>query len=204
MIKGTTGGVAQRVSIRSVLRGSETSAPRRRPRRRTKIMVGWLLYCCTAVGGTAAAFTVRDTLFPALGSPTTRSLWVSANPETTPATDAASTSAKNDTSVADDTVVATTVASSIDDQTAAGSVPDDSTADSTADDHGANSGPQTGTTVAGNNTGTTATTVDDHPDGVNSSTPSSVDSTQSSAPDAGHQKGKGGGSGGGGSETSTP
>jgi hypothetical protein len=46
-------------------------------------LVGWLLYCATAVGGTAAAFTVRDTLFPSLGAPTKRGVWATSNVDTT-------------------------------------------------------------------------------------------------------------------------
>jgi len=205
MIKGTTGRVAQRVSIRSVLRGSDVPPKPRnaRARRRTKVLVGWLLYCLTAVGGTAAAFTVRDTLFPALGSPATRPLWISVTP-TVPATDAASTSAaRNSTSLVSDTVP--TTVTSIDEQIAAGAtVPDDATS-STADDEGNDNTPQTGTTVANPRSpgSTTVTTIDDNPGGT--STPSSP--TQSSSPDTtdgGHQKGKGGGGGGGGSDPSAP
>ena len=43
MIKGSTARAADRVSIRSVLRGSD-GAPPRATRRRTKALVGWLLY----------------------------------------------------------------------------------------------------------------------------------------------------------------
>lgn len=204
MIKGTTGGVAERVSIRSVLRGAEVPRKRRRSRRRSKVLVGWLLYCCTAVGGTAAAFTVRDTLFPSLGGPTTRSLWISATPETTSATNGSSTVSDKDGADS----VANTVASSADDQTpSTGSLPgDDATTSSSPDDNGSNKGPQTGTTVANpNGNGTTVTTVDDA-GAANSSTPTSA-STPSSAPDPESGKGKGsggGGGGGGGSDTSTP
>jgi hypothetical protein len=67
MIKGSSTRGADRVSVRAVLRGVPAAA-QRPPRRRTKALVGWLIYCGVAIGGTAAAFTVRDTLFPALGS----------------------------------------------------------------------------------------------------------------------------------------
>src|SRR3954452_14084832 len=65
LIKGSSDRATDRVSVRAVLLGA-SAALYRRPRRRTKALVGWLLYCATAVGGTAAAFTVRDTLFPSL------------------------------------------------------------------------------------------------------------------------------------------
>src|SRR4249920_1226193 len=91
MIKGSAAVVAARASIRSVLRGTDVPMSRRRPtRRRTKALVGWMLYCFTAVGGTAAAFTVRDTLFPSLGdSPSAQPLWGDKPVESTPSTDAA-------------------------------------------------------------------------------------------------------------------
>jgi len=209
MIRGTGSRVAaQRVSIRSVLRGSDVPPRKKRSsrvRRRNKVLVGWLLYCCTAVGGTAAAFTVRDTLFPSLGSAPSRSpLWISLTP-TVPATDAASTSqAQSSTSQASDTVATTTV-TSIDEQLAAGSVPDEASTSSTADDQGTDNGPQTGTTVAnpkgpGTTTVTTVTAADDNPG--SSSTPTSPTPSSAPAPaDDGHQKGKGGG---GSTDPSTP
>src|SRR3954469_10583543 len=75
LIKGSPDRAADRVSVRAVLLGASAAA-KRPPRRRTKALVGWLLYCSTAVGGTAAAFTVRDTLFPSLGAPTEAAIWV--------------------------------------------------------------------------------------------------------------------------------
>ena len=89
LIKGVSGVRLIASSIRSVLRGSDPRPPRK-PRRRTKALVGWLLYCCTAVGGTAAAFTVRDTLFPSLGDASRRTLW--ASPDIDVTTTAAPTS----------------------------------------------------------------------------------------------------------------
>lgn len=80
LIKGSSDRAPDRVSIRGVLRGT---TPPPKPRRRTKALVGWLLYCATAVGGTAAAFTVRDTLFPSLGAPTKRGVWATSNVDTT-------------------------------------------------------------------------------------------------------------------------
>lgn len=82
MIK-SAGGNGQRVSIRQVLRGSNSPVGRFRPRRRTKVLVGWLAYCLTAVGGTAAAWTVREALFPS-GGPSTKSVWVNPGHDTVP------------------------------------------------------------------------------------------------------------------------
>jgi hypothetical protein len=82
MIKPAAGD-GQRVSIRQVLRGSNTPVGRFRPRRRTKVLVGWLAYCLTAVGGTAAAWTVREALFPS-GGPSTKSVWVNPGHDTIP------------------------------------------------------------------------------------------------------------------------
>ena len=72
MIKGSSSRAVDRVSIRSVLRGTDSAEAANCRRRRNKALVGWLLYCATAVGGTAAAFTVRETLFPSLGAPTNK------------------------------------------------------------------------------------------------------------------------------------
>jgi len=69
MINASADRASDRVSVRDVLRGAQT-AVKRPPRRRTKALVGWLLYCVTAVGGTAAALSVHDTLFPTLGGST--------------------------------------------------------------------------------------------------------------------------------------
>ena len=232
MIKGSALRVSERASIRSVLRGSEASTPRRATRRRTKALVGWLLYCCTAVGGTAAAFTVRDTLFPSLGAPATRSLWVSTNAGTTGATDPASTSSsKLDTTVVASTEVAETVATTqptIADQSvdSSSSGPGGGNTTNSIDDRGNGNGsggnvPETGTTVAGPSSsgtgnGGTVTTIDDHATDTStaaSATPASVDPTptQATAPASdttdtspGHQSGKNGGGGGGGSSSVPP
>ena len=83
-----------RVSIRSVLRGGDVRSPRK-SRRRTKILVGWFVYCGIAVGGTAAAFTVRDTLFPQLGGPS-KALWVSPTPEVPLTTEHGASSTEGD------------------------------------------------------------------------------------------------------------
>ena len=74
MIKESTPAAFDRVSIRSVLRGTEAPKPRGSSRR-NKALVGWLLYCAVALGGTAAAFSVRDTLFPSLGASTDNRVW---------------------------------------------------------------------------------------------------------------------------------
>lgn len=224
MIKGSAGHAGERVSIRNVLRGTDSIMPRNGSRRRTKALVGWLLYCCTAVGGTAAAFTVRETLFPSLGAPTERSLW-NANAETPTPTEPASASSETpDTTVIETTVVAATVAtleSSIEGQTVPSVSLPGGGPNNTVDNHGSDGGnvPETGTTVAGtpsgNGAGGPVTTVDDHT--TNTSTPASVSNppasvdqpqTSASTPDpattdtsAGHQSGKGGG---GGSDDTTP
>jgi hypothetical protein len=221
MIKGSARRATERVSIRGVLRGG--SPVRRRSRRRTKALVGWLLYCCTAVGGTAAAFTVRDTLFPSLGAPTTRSLWVSTHPDTTLVTDPSSSSSEKVDTLEVESTVATTVAASIEDHNASSVSPpgDGSNGANTTnsvDDHGSGRGnvPETGTTLAGSpSSGPSGpvTTVDNHGGTSTPSTPSSASTppasvdpqpTAASVPgsattdtSAGHQSGKGGGTGGG-------
>ncbi len=107
MIKRSAPHAFDRVSIRSVLRG--TDAPKPRNSRRNKALVGWLLYCATAVGGTAAAFTVRDTLFPSLGAPTDNRVWP--NPDTTLTTEHGSASTDDTrTTVTPTTLAATTLA----------------------------------------------------------------------------------------------
>jgi hypothetical protein len=218
MIKGSTRRVADRVSIRSVLRG-DVAKPRK-SRRRTKALVGWLLYCCTAVGGTAAAFTVRDTLFPSLGAPTKSALWASGKPDTTPTTEHGSTSTAGSVTAAAEITVPTTTATSPAPSVEAPTVPSVSAAgqgpSNTVDNHGPTNAtvPQTGTTVGDNPSAGPGpgTTVDDH--GTDPSTPSSastppsgqdptptpastpIDPTGSSTP--GGQNGKGNGGGGGG------
>ncbi|HEX3088903.1 MAG TPA: hypothetical protein VHQ23_09625 [Ilumatobacteraceae bacterium] len=222
MIKRSAPHAFDRVSIRSVLRG--TDAPKPRNSRRNKALVGWLLYCATAVGGTAAAFTVRDTLFPALGAPTDNRVWP--NPDTTLTTEHGSASTDDTrTTVTPTTLAATTLAAAAEAPTvptvagssqgpgnsidnsgpgAAGPGPNAGT--------GSGTGPAPGTTVDENQARGQGpgpgTTVADNPS--DTSTPSSA-STPTSAPGTptspapadgdtspGHQSGKGGGSGGGG------
>lgn len=224
MIKGSAGHAGERVSIRNVLRGTDSMTPRNGSRRRTKALVGWLLYCCTAAGGTAAAWTVRETLFPSLGAPTERSVWDNSSAETTATTEPASASSEaGDTTVIESTVVAATAStpeSSIEGQTVPSASLPGGGPNNTFDNHGSDGGnvPETGTTVAGtpsgNGPGGPVTTVDDHT--TNTSTPASVSNppasldppqTSASTPDpattdtsAGHQSGKGGG----GSDDTTP
>lgn len=222
MIKGSTARAAERVSIRSVLRGSEGAAPRV-SRRRTRALVGWLLYCFTAVGGTAAAFTVRDTLFPALGAPTRPALWAS-NVDSTLSTEHGSSSTEGKESALEAITVpattATTVAPSIEDQTVPTSSASGQGPDTSVDNRGpGGDGPATGTTVVGPSSGPGSgpgTTVDDHGTDTSTpasaSTPTSADATPASASlpgpfdtSAGHQSGKGGGGGStGGPPSSTP
>ena len=212
MIKGSTVRAAERVSIRSVLRGSDGAAPRA-PRRRTKALVGWLLYCCTAVGGTAAAFTVRDTLFPSLGAPTKAAIWAN-NPDTTLTTEhgASSTEGKESTleAITVPTTTASTLAASIEAVTVPASSASSEGPGNSVDNRGPGTdGPATGTTVVGPTSSGPGpgTTVDDHPTDTSTpgsvSTPTSADATPTSAStpapsstDAG-QSGKGGGGGGG-------
>ena len=221
MIKDSTVRAAERVSIRSVLRGSDGSAPRA-SRRRTRALVGWLLYCCTAVGGTAAAFTVRDTLFPSLGAPTKAAIWASSVDSTLSTEHGSSSTEGKESRLESITVPATTastLASSIEDQTVPASSASSEGPGSSVDNRGPGSdGPATGTTVVGPSSGPgPGTTVDDHPTETSTpgsvSTPTSADATPTSAStpapsatDAG-QNGKGGGGGGGspgGPPTSTP
>ena len=231
MIKGSTGRAADRVSIRSVLRGGDLRSPRR-PRRRTKALVGWLVYCCMAVGGTAAAFSLRDTLFPQLGGPT-KALWVSPTPEiplTTEHGASSSTEANNSAPAATQTARAGATAgasSSIDDQT----VPSASSPDADqgnaidAQGTGANAGPATGTTVSHDPNGGHGTFVDEGPTDTSKpdssanadptpttvSTPGSPASSTSTTVDtdggkgsSGGSSGRGGGGGGDGGRTTNP
>ena len=221
MIKGSTER-ADRVSIRSVLRGPDSAAPRA-SRRRTKALVGWLLYCCTAVGGTAAAFTVRDTLFPSLGGAPAQvaKIWAN-NVDTTAASEGGAPSTHpGESAVEAITVPATTpttIASSIDDRTDPSASVADQGPGRSADKGGSGgTGPQTGTTVAGPTPSGPGpgTTVDGHPTdtstpGSASTPPTSADATSTSASvpdpaatDSGNQNGKGGGSGGGGGSGTT-
>ena len=221
MIKGSTATAAERVSIRSVLRGSD-AAGLRASRRRTKALVGWLLYCCTAVGGTAAAFTVRDTLFPSLGAPTKAAIWAS-NIDSTLSTEHGSSSTEGKESTLEALAVpdttASTLASSIEDQTVPSSSASSDGPVSSVDNRGpGGDGPSTGTTVVGPTASGPGpgTTVDDHPTESSTpssaSTPNSADATPTSAStpapsgtDTGHQNGKGGGGGSsGGPPPSTP
>ena len=220
MIKGSSPDAFDRVSIRSVLRGAEAPRPRR-SRRRNKVLVGWLLYCATAVGGTAAAFTVRDTLFPSLGAPTDDRVWPDPKAaETTLTTEHGSSSiAEIDTTVGATvaTTVATTAIQSVEAQTVPTSVEEAQGTGISVDNRGSGTAVAPGTTVNGNPTSGPGpgTTVDDHP--TDTSTPGSAsippagpEATQTSgstpAPaegDAGHQNGKGGGDGGGGGDHGT-
>jgi hypothetical protein len=212
MIKGSIRQTRERASIRSVLRGS-ASAPRR-SRRRTKALVGWLLYCCTAVGGTAAAWTVRETLFPSLGAPTTRSVWENPKVDTTVTTAPASTATESSVvlALAADTTVATTQ-SSVEPQT----VPSASPPTSSVDNSGSGKTP-TGTTIADNPSSGPGpgTTVDDHSTDTStpqasspssadtSTTPSSSDPSTSDSSGDSSGKGKGGSGGGGGDDPPSP
>ena len=217
MVKGSSGRAVDRVSIRTVLRGGEV-APSRMPRRRTKALVGWLLYCCTAVGGTAAAFTVRDTLFPSLGAPTRRAVWANATAETTLTTEHGSSSTSQPVETVTATAIPATTAStpeSVEPQTVP-SVSDDSQGPSTSvTGHGPSNGvPPTGTTVANPSSGPgPGTTVDDRPTDTSTptsaSTPGGPDPTAASTPadpvtsgtDPSQQSGKAKGGGGGGDPT---
>jgi hypothetical protein len=243
MIKGSSGGAGERASIRNALRGTDSAAPRRGARRRNKALVGWLLYCCTAAGGTAAAWTVRETLFPALGAPTERSVWKNSNSDTTVTTKPESGSTEAD----EIKVISADVAGST--VSIAGSPNEGSGAPSTTqavggpsnsvDNRGTNGGnaPQTGTTVVDGQSGTPGgpvatpaanpsgpggpvTSVDNHGNGTNTSTPASVSNppasvdppvTAASLPGSvttdvsgGGSSGGGGGGGGGGSPGGPP
>jgi hypothetical protein len=210
MIKGSPSPAADRVSIRSVLRGPVSGTPRS-PRLRNKALVGWLLYCATAVGGTAAAFTVRDTLFPSLGAPTDNRVWVRPSSDTTLTTERGSSSTANvDTTAATVATTTATTPPSVEAQT----VPTVSNPEQGPSDTIDSSGPGSGGATP------PVTTVDDQPDGPGPGTtvadrptdtstpgspPSSVDATPPSAPgdtSPGHQSGKGGG--GGGDDPPTP
>ena len=217
MIKGAAGRVADRVSIRSVLRGGDIRTARK-PRRRTKLLVGWLVYCCIAVGGTAAAFTVRATLFPQLGGPT-QALWVSPAPAVPLTTEHGATSTEGDTTplAIQAAVILAAVepdgpSSSVDAQTVPSASSPDADQGNANDDRGrgANAGPSTGTIVAQGPGGGHGTIVDETPTIAPNSEPgtsgdptTTVSTTGTSGPtttvpDVDGGKGKGGGGGGGG------
>ena len=218
MIKGSSPDAFDRVSIRSVLRGAEAPRPRR-SRRRNKVLVGWLLYCATAAGGTAAAFTVRDTLFPSLGAPTDDRVWPDQKAaDTTLTTEHGSSStAEIDTTVGATvaTSVAITPGQSVEAQTVPTSVEEAQGPGNSVDNRGSGTAAAPGTTVNPTSGPGPGTTVDDHP--TDTSTPGSAsippagpETTQTSAStpapaegDAGHQNGKGGGDGGGGGDHGT-
>ena len=226
MIKGDAGRAADRVSIRSVLRGDDVRSPRK-PRRRTKILVGWLVYCCIAVGGTVAAFTVRATLFPQLGGPT-QALWVSPAPEVQLSTEHGATSTEGDTTPVAIQAAAILAAaepdgpgSSVDAQTVPSASSPDADQGNANGNRGPSAGPSTGTGVAQGPGGGHGTIVDETPTIPSSSEPgtttdptTTVSTTGTSGPtttvpDVGGGKGGGGGSGGGGgdgggSNTSNP
>ncbi len=220
LIKGSSGRALDRVSIRSVLRGT---TPPRTPRRRTKALVGWLLYCATAVGGTAAAFTVRDTLFPALGAPTQRGVWATSNVDTTVSVQHGST-----TTVSRDVVileaamqreiVESASQSSIDAATVTTAPAAEQAPDGSVDgrDPASNRGP--GGTVAVTDEGPASgpepgTTIDEHPTDTSTpptlgeptppSTPDPTVTTTTVQGDGGKGKGGGGGGGGDGGRTTT-
>jgi uncharacterized membrane protein YgcG len=223
LIKSAPERGADRVSVRGVLGGASTAA-KRPPRRRTKALVGWLLYCATAVGGTAAAFTVRDTLFPSLGAPTKAATWLNraAAPHNTAPTE--TTPPPGSDAVAGAILVETNpsvIPPSVEDQT----VPSTSDQGTSSSTQGraptARSGPGTGTTVDDNPsrgpgpgttvdeddpaatspTGTTpheddpVTTVSTTPD---PSAPATTDPDHKGKGGGGGDSGGGGGSGGGG------
>lgn len=208
MIKGSSPVAVDRASIRSVLRGTDSAKPRA-SRRRNKALVGWLLYCFTAVGGTAAAFTVRDTLFPSLGAPTTPKVWDQGT-DTTATTEHGSSSAANSETTVATTVVVTTIAASVESETIPTVASPEGPA-SSIDNRGPSGAvaPAPGTTVADSSTKGPGpgTTVADNPTDTSTpaTTPNSAGApvTSASTPadpaDGGHQNGKGGGSSGGGS-----
>jgi len=217
MIKGSSTRGAERVSVRAVLRGVPAAA-KRPPRRRTKALVGWLIYCAVAVGGTAAAFTVRDTLFPSLGggSPAAnpKGVWGDNKPPETSEHD--STPAPGAEAVDAAILVETdptVTASSVDDATLP-SVSNEGPATS-IDSHGPSTRTGPNTTVDDNpNRGPgPGTTVDDHdPEATSPTTPhdDETGTTATTTPDPSGPattvadnsgKGKGGGGGGGGGDS---
>jgi len=226
MIKGSSTRGADRVSVRAVLRGVPAAA-KRPPRRRTKALVGWLIYCGVAIGGTAAAFTVRDTLFPALGSaPTPNKVWGNDSVAADETTEHNSTPVPG-TDVFDQAVLVETdpsvTASSIDDATVpsvsnegpASSIdshgPGTQTGPNTTVDDNPNRGPGPGTTVDDNDpqaTSPTSVPHDDDPVTTATTTPDTDAPGTTVADNSGKGKGGGGGGsgsgGGGGSDPTSP
>jgi len=226
LIKGSPDRAADRVSVRAVLLGASAAA-KRPPRRRTKALVGWLLYCATAVGGTAAAFTVRDTLFPSLGAPTKAATWL--NPavaadgttehNTTPAplTDAVAGAVlvETDPTVTSSSVEAQTVPSASEqgpDSSIDGRGPSTRSGPGTTVDDNPSRGPAPGTTVDGDDPEPTSPTGGDpHDDDPVTTVTHTPDPSAPTTTDA-SGKGKGGGGGdsgggdggGGGGHSSTP
>jgi hypothetical protein len=187
MIKGSSRRAPDRVSIRGVLRGADSSrSPKQR--KRSKALVGWLLYCATAVGGTAAAFTVRDTLFPQLGAPTRKAVWQSSNVDTTLTTEQGSSTTHRASTTATDevttTVLVTTASAPPQLAAEAQTVPSVSNKgpSNSVDNRGPSGGgggvPATGTTIASDEPsqgpGPGTTVAEDKEKGTDSSTPTSA------------------------------
>jgi len=211
MIKGSSTRGADRVSVRAVLRGVP-AAVKRPPRRRTKALVGWLIYCGVAVGGTAAAFTVRDALFPALGSaPTPNKVWGNtiAADETTehnstpvPGTDAFDQVVLAET---DPTVTATSIddatVPSVSNEGPGSSIdshgPGTQTGPNTTVDDNPNRGPGPGTTVDDHDPqATSPTSVPHNDDPVTTATTTPDPNAPGTTVPDNSGKGKGGGGGG--------
>jgi len=223
MIKGSSTRGTERVSVRAVLRGVPTGA-KRPPRRRTKALVGWFIYCAVAAGGTAAAFTVRDTLFPTLGgsSPAANPKGVWGDNETPETSEHNSTLAPG-TQVFDQAVLAETDPSasdsSADEQTAPSATaegpgtsvdnqgPGTRSGPNTTVDDNPNRGPGPGTTVDDHDPEATPTGTsvphDDDPVPTASSTPDPNAPSTTVASNSGKGKGGGGGDSGGGDRAST-
>jgi uncharacterized membrane protein YgcG len=212
LIKGSSTKGADRVSVRAVLRGVPT-ATKRPPRRRTKALVGWLIYCGVAAGGTAAAFTVRDTLFPALGSaPNSEKVWDN-DPAAHETTEHNSTPAPG-TDAFDQAVLVETdpsvTASSVDDATVPsvsnegpgssidGHGPGTQSGPNTTVDDNPNRGPGPGTTVDDHDPEATSPTSVPHDDDPVTSATTTPDPNAPGTTVADNSgKGKGGGGGGG-------
>jgi hypothetical protein len=224
LIKGSSGRGSDRVSIRGVLRGI---TPTRKPRRRAKALIGWLLYCATAVGGTAAAFTVRDTLFPSLGAPTNRSVWASSNVDNTLWTEhGSSTSLSSETRILEAAVMEEIVqgqpSSSTDEAAAAAAVtvptayvaaqkpnttvdnrdPGTDRRPGTVDivDQAPATGPGPGTTVDGKPTDTSTPSTVGEPTSTSTSDPGVTTTSVADGDGSGRHKNKGKGGG----DTTTP
>jgi hypothetical protein len=181
------------------------------------------LYCATAVGGTAAAFTVRDTLFPALGAPTKRGVWATSNVDTTVSAQqhGSTTTMSRDVVILEaamqQEIVESASQSSIDAATVTTAPVAEQAPNSSVDDRvpGSNRGP--GGIVAGTDEGPASgpgpgTTIDQHPTDTSTpptnpptlgepappSTPDPTVTTTTVQGDGGKGKGGGGGGGGGG------